>query len=35
MILGKKVKSHRVSEEEHDFMIGSPMNHDYGETHPT
>ena len=33
MILGKRVKNQGVSEEEHDFIIGSPMNH-YGETHP-
>ena len=32
MILGKRVKNQGVSEEEHDFIIGSPMNH--GETHP-
>ena len=34
MILGKRVKHYGVSEEEHDFIIGNPMNH-YGETHPT
>ena len=33
MILGKRVKNQGVSEEENDFIIGSPMNH-YGETHP-
>ena len=31
MILGKRLKNQGVSEEEHDFIIGSPMN---GETHP-
>ena len=25
MILNKRVKSHWVSEEEHDFIIGTPM----------
>ena len=34
MILGKRVKNQGVSEEEHDFTIGSPMNR-YGETYPT
>ena len=34
MILDKRVKNQGVSEEEFDFIIGSPMNH-YGETHPT
>ena len=34
MILGKRVKPQGVSEEQHDFIIGSPMNH-YGATHPT
>ena len=34
MILGKRVKNQGVSEEEHDFITGSPMNH-YGETYPT
>ena len=31
MILGKRVKNQGVSEEEHDFVIGCPLNH-YGET---
>ena len=34
MILGKRVKNQGVSKEEHDFIIGTPMNH-YGATHPT
>ena len=34
MILGKRVKNQWVSEDEHDFIIGTPMN-DYGATHPT
>ena len=34
MILDKRVKTEGVSEEEHDFIIGTPMNH-YGATHPT
>ena len=34
MILNKRVKSQGVSEDLHDFIIGSPMNH-YGATHPT
>ena len=33
MVLGKRVKNQGVREEEHDFIIGSPMNH-YGKTHP-
>ena len=32
MILYKRVKSQGVSDEEHDFIIGTPMNH-YGATH--
>ena len=34
MILGKTVKNQWVGEEEHDFIIGTSMNH-YGATHPT
>ena len=34
MILNNWVKSQGVSEEEHDFIIGTPMNH-YTVTHPT
>ena len=34
MILDKRVKNQWVSEEEHDFINGTPMN-DYGATHPT
>ena len=34
MVLGKRVKNQWVSEEEHDFIIGTAMNH-YGVTHPT
>ena len=34
MILYRRVKSQGVSEEEHDFIIGTAMNH-YGATHPT
>ena len=34
MILDKSVKSQGVREEEHDFIIGTPINH-YGATHPT
>ena len=34
MILNKRVKSQGVGEEEHDFIIGTPMNH-YGATHST
>ena len=34
MILDKSVKSQGVHEEEHDFKIGTPMNH-YGVTHST
>ena len=34
MILDKRVKTLRVSEEEHYFITGCPMNH-YGATHPT
>ena len=34
MILDKRVKTQGVSEEEHDFIIGTPMNY-YGATHPT
>ena len=34
MIFDKRVKSQGVSEEEHDSIIGIPMNH-YGATHPT
>ena len=30
MILNKRVKTHRVSEKEHDFIIGTPMKH-YGQ----
>ena len=33
MILGKRVKTQGVSEEEHDFIIGTPINH-YCEKHP-
>ena len=33
MILGKRVKTQGVREEEHDFIIGTPMNQ-YGATHP-
>ena len=33
MILGKRVKTQGVSEVEHDFIIGTPMNQ-YGATHP-
>ena len=29
MILDKRVKSHGVSEEEHDFVIGTPMKRTY------
>ena len=34
MILGKRVKNQGFSEEENDFIIGSPMNHT-GATYPT
>ena len=34
MILDKRVKSEGVREEEHDLIIGTPVNH-YGATHPT
>ena len=34
MILDKRVKSQGVCEEEHDFIIGTPMNHNVA-THPT
>ena len=34
MILDKKVKSQWVGEEEHDFIIGTAMNHHVA-THPT
>ena len=34
MFLDKRVKSQGVSDEEHDFIIGTHMNH-YGATHPT
>ena len=34
MILAKKLKSQGVSEKEHDFIIGTRINH-YGATHPT
>ena len=33
MILGKRAKNQWVSEEEHDFIIRSPMSH-YVATHP-
>ena len=33
MILGKRVKNQGFSEEENDFIIGSPMNHS-GATYP-
>ena len=35
MILNKRVKCQRVSEEEHDFIIGTPVVNHYGATHPT
>ena len=34
MILDKWIKSQGVSEEEQEFIIGTPMNY-YGATHPT
>ena len=34
MILNKRVKSQGLSEKEHHFIIGTPMNQ-YGATHPT
>ena len=34
MILDKSVISEGVREEEHDFIIRTPMNH-YSATHPT
>ena len=34
MILDKRIKTERVIEEEHDFIIRTPMKH-YGATHAT
>ena len=34
MILDKRVKSQGAREEEHDFIIGTPVNN-YSATHPT